>query len=103
MSFEADAIEATEDIIDALGGSITYTPTGGSAVTLNGVLDRRSFEVENDDGSSVIFSARVTVATSSLPAGYAEGDAVLADGTNFHVRTFLDEGLGATELRLQRA
>lgn len=103
MGFDALVGNATASVHALLGSTISYTKTGGSAVEIPGVLDRRPVIVDTDDGSTMTFSARVSFAESDLPSGYAEGDALTAKGRDYLVMTVEPDGDGQIDMLLRLA
>lgn len=103
MGFDALAGLATKRIHALVGTDVVYTKTGGSAVTIKGVLDRRAVDVETEDGSLRTYSARVSFAEADLPTGYAEGDALTAKGFNYLVQVIESDGEGQIDMLLKRA
>lgn len=104
MGLEAIAGRVSRRIASILGGSVTYTKTGGSAVVISGVFTREPVRYETEDGSALIYQARVDFAAEDLPTGFAVGDAVGDGAVNYvvaHVET--DGRLGGVTMFLRLA
>jgi hypothetical protein len=86
---------------DAFADTATYTPSGGSASTIYGILDDEDLELEMGDGRRVLqASAKFTCASSDV-TGVAEGDALTVGGSDYTVAYSKDDGTGVIELYLE--
>jgi len=86
-----------------LGEQVSYTPQGGSAVTINGIFDNRFIEIGKGGGMPVM-SRRPTlgIRNSDLLALPAIDDQVVVRGTTYKVIETDDGGDGSTLLILAR-
>ena len=83
------------------GQTATYTPSGGSSSTINGIFDNGdglvdlggSVGVTSDDPQ---FSCRTSDVSSA-----SEGDALVTGSVNYTVRDVIDDGTGMTILMLE--
>ena len=76
MGFREDAIDATEDILDALGDSVTYTPINGTPTTITAQVDvDGSFGFETEEGTFVSMSGQLAAKASDMPNAQ-EGDVI---------------------------
>lgn len=101
MAIEGDTERAiffsTSDFADAG----TYTPSGGSASTVNGIFDQ-DYSLA-DLGASVGIGSndpRFVCATSDVSSA-ASGDQLVVKSTTYTVRSVEDDGTGITTLVLE--
>lgn len=101
MAIEGDTERAiffsTSDFADAG----TYTPSGGSAATVNGIFDK-DFNLA-DFGASVGIATnnpRFVCATSDVSSA-ASGDQLVVRSVTYTVRSVEDDGTGITTLVLE--
>lgn len=98
------AVETADDrsyLLADFGVSATYTPVGGSASTITGIIDNAYEEV--DPGGSVSFAMtrpRFTCRTADLPS-ISEGATMVVEGLNYVVRVHMPDGTGLSELMLE--
>jgi hypothetical protein len=98
------AVETQDDrsyLLADFGVSATYTPVGGSATTITGIIDNAYEEV--DSGGSVAFAMtrpRFTCRTADL-AGISEGATMVVDGASYVIRVHMPDGTGISELMLE--
>jgi hypothetical protein len=98
------AVETPDDrsyLLADFGVSVTYTPVGGSASTLTGIIDNAYEQV--DPGGSVSFAMtrpRLTCRTADLP-NISEGATMVIDSVNYVVRVHMPDGTGFSELMLE--
>lgn len=100
------AVESADDraiffSVDDFGVAATYTPSGGGAVTVNGIFDHEYFAA--DAGGSVVVAIeqpRFLCRTADV-ASAAEGDALTVNATNYTVKVVEDDGTGITNLVLE--
>jgi len=101
MAVEGDTERAIFFSTDDFATSATYTPSGGSAATVNGVFDK---EYSLADLGGVVgvgsndprFICR-TVDVSSA----ANGDSIVVNAVTYTVRNVEDDGTGITTLVLE--
>lgn len=81
----------------------SYTPTGGSAASLTGILDKEFLEYALG-GVADISNTRITFtcAKSDVPAPQI-GDALTASETDFYVLDFVDDKNGILTFYLEEA
>ena len=100
------AVESADDraiffSVDDFGVAATYTPSGGSAATINGIFDHEYFAA--DAGGSVVVAIeqpRFLCRTADVVSA-AEGDALTVNATNYTVKVVEDDGTGITNLVLE--
>jgi hypothetical protein len=100
------AVETADDRaiffnVDDFGVAATYTPSGGSAVTVNGIFDHEYFAA--DAGGSVavaIEQPRFLCRTADVSSA-DEGDALTVNATNYTIKVVEDDGTGITNLVLE--
>jgi hypothetical protein len=86
------------------GESVTYTPTGGQAVTLTGIFDAAYQVVEFQEGAPVSTVMPVLgVRLSDFAAAPLQGDAVVIRGASYAVKDVEPDGKGGAKLKLQLA
>jgi len=83
------------------GDAATYTPSGGSAATVNGVFDK-DYSLADLGGSVAIGSndPRFVCRTSDVSSA-ASGDQLVVRSVTYTVRTVEDDGTGITTLILE--
>ena len=96
MTFREDAIQATEDIIDALGEPVGYTPKGGSLVTITAVFESEYIEQQNMAGMMP------TMAVKSSDGTFQEGDVFRVDSVNYAVVVTEPDEDGQTKCFLEK-
>jgi hypothetical protein len=100
------AVETADELaiffaVDDFGVAATYTPSGGSPVTVNGIFDNEFFEA--DAGGTVavaIQQPRFQCRTSDV-ASAAEGDAITINSVSYIIRVVQPDGTGVTTLVLE--
>lgn len=83
------------------GELVTFTPFGGSSVSITGIFDSTYEAV--DSGGSVSFAVeqpRLTVKTSDV-SGVAEGDLFTIRSSSYIARVIMADGTGITEIALE--
>ncbi len=101
MAIESASDRAVFLAVDDFGIAATYTPSGGSAVSLNGLFDSGYEEVDLPgaiDVSLALSRSRLVVRTADLPSGAADGDEVTISGSDYTVKIIASDGEGITEL-----
>ncbi len=100
MAFDDDAVSASEDIVDAVGESVVYHG-GGSPATITAIFDRDSILVEGDELEYQTFDALLTAKSSDVP-GLEEGHMFTVDGVDYECVLPQPDGLGLTNIRLNK-
>jgi hypothetical protein len=87
----------------ALGETVTYTPQGGSAVSLQGIFTA-DYYAALEGGELQVASTKPAVSfpVSSVPNA-APGDSVTAQGTDYEVAEVQPDGMGMVALILHEA
>ncbi len=83
------------------GELVTFTPAGGSSISVTGIFDKEYEAVEA--GGSVSFALeqpRLTVRTSDV-SGVSEGDAFTIRSSSYIARVIMADGTGITEIALE--
>lgn len=101
------AVETLADLavfvdVDDFGVAATYTPTGGSATTVNGIFDNDIVEV--DAGGNIPMAVRQPrfLCRTNDVSDAAEGDALVVNSTNYTIRVVDHDGTGMTNLALEK-
>lgn len=100
MAVETDVERAI--MLADFGVSVSYTPSGGSATTITGILDNQYQAIET--GGEVAFAVeqpRLAVRTSDVSSA-AEGDTVVIAGVTYNVTIVMNDGTGMTDLALEK-
>lgn len=100
------AVESADDraiffSADDFGVTATYTPSGGGALSVNGIFDNEYFET--DAGGEVAFALQQPMfhcRTADVPSA-AEGDSLTVSGVGYVVRNVRPDGTGMTMLILE--
>ncbi len=79
----------------------TYTPSGGSPASVNGIFDDEDLEVDAGDGSLVLQRSAKFTCSSGDVTGIAEGDAFTIAAVSYTVAYFKDDGTGVVEIYLE--
>lgn len=82
--------------------AVTYTPSGGSATTINVIFDNETVPV--DTGGFVPVheeQPRVTCRTQDV-LNIGEGDAFTISGVSYTVRVWTHDGVGVTTVHLEK-
>ena len=88
---------------DEFGVAATYTPSGGSTATVNGIFDNEFFEVEAGGEIAVAMEQpRFTCRTSDVSTA-AEGDSITINSIAYTVRVVQSDGTGVTVLVLEES
>jgi len=103
MAIEGATERAVFFDTDDFATASSYTPSGGSTRTVNGIFDNEFFEVDPLSGVGVVSAQpRFICTTADLPSSAAAGDAITIDGTAYTVRVIQPEGTGVTTLVLEK-
>lgn len=88
---------------DDFGKAATYTPDGGSATTVNGILDNPYLEAEAGGSVPVASRQPVFICASSTVPNAAEGDSIVIDTVSYIVRVVdVEESTDITNLILEK-
>lgn len=103
MAIETATERAVFFDTDDFATAASYTPSGGSASTVNGIFDSEFIEIDPLSGVGVVSAQpRFACAAADLPAGAAAGDAITISGTAYTVRELQADGTGVTMLVLEK-
>ena len=101
------AVESLDDLavflsVDDFGVAATYTPTGGSATTVNGIFDNDIIEV--DAGGNIPMAVRQPrfLCRTNDVSNAVEGDALVVNATNYTIRVVDHDVTGMTTLALEK-
>lgn len=101
MGIETETERAIFFDIDGFGSTATYTPSGGDAVSINGIYED-DYELLDAGGTVGFASSSPTFQCSTADvSGAAEGDALTVGGVNYIIRVVMDDGTGITMLQLE--
>lgn len=81
---------------DGFAVAATYTPDGGSASTVNGILDNTYVDALGVESSSPVFHC-----AASDVSGVAHGDALTVSGTGYTIHGVQPDGTGQVLLILE--
>ena len=100
------ALESTADLnayfdTDAHGSTVTYTPSGGSASTINGILNNEFELVDIGDVGVESNIPILTVKTSDV-SSVAQGDTFVIDSVTYKSVIIRPAGTGITEIVLEK-
>jgi hypothetical protein len=98
MSFKALADSVVGLCNSVFGDSVTYTPSGGSPVSIKGVFDNAWVEIENVQSLKPILRIKL----SDLSSSPAKGDQVTIDLIDYYVMESRVDGHGGSTLILQK-
>lgn len=101
MAVETDIERAIFVSADDFGVTATYTPSGGSPVSISGIFDSDYQEV--DAGGGVGFAVkqpRFHTPTTNV-ASAAEGDTMTISGVSYVIRVVMEDGTGMTMLAIE--
>lgn len=102
MAVESATDRAVFVDVDDFGTAATYTPSGGSAATVNGIFDNEFIEVDAGGGVGVALNQPRFHCRTADVSSAAEGDAITIGGVAHTVRIVQDDGTGMTVLILER-
>jgi len=86
---------------DSHGSSVTYTPDGGSASTINGILNNE-FELVDVGDTGVESTIPVLTVKSSDVSSIAQGDTFVIDSVTYKSVIIRPDGTGVTEIQLEK-
>ncbi len=87
---------------DDFGVAATYTPSGGSGVSINGIFDNDFIEIDAGGGVGVAMQQPRFHCRTADVSSAAEGDALVVDSVNYIIRIVQDDGTGMTMLVLEK-
>ncbi len=99
MSFKAFGKSVVGLCNSVFGESISYTPSGGSAVTIKAIFDERYIEVDG----VVCLKPTLRINLDDLVLGPGKGDTVSIATVTYRVTESQLDGFGGTTLILQKA
>jgi len=88
---------------DDFGVAATYTPSGGSPVTVNGIFDNEFFEVEAGGEVAVAMEQPRFACRTADVSSAAEGDSISINSIAYTVRVVQSDGTGVTVLVLEES
>jgi len=100
------AVETADDravffSVDDFGVAATYTPSGGSPVTVNGIFDHDYYAADAGGSVAVAIEQPRFLCRTADVASAAEGDALTVNSTNYTVKVVEADGTGVTNLVLE--
>ena len=101
MAIESDTERAVLLSTSDFAQTATYTPSGGSASTINGIFDNGDGLVDLGGRVGVTAGDPSFVCRTSDVSSAAEGDALVTGSTNYTIRDVIDDGTGMTTLVLE--
>lgn len=87
-------------LVDKFGRWFVWTPQGGAATQIKGILDHNYLDTTGGIGIQT-FHASLTVDAADVP-GIDTGDALADGGTNYIISALEPDGEGAIDLILMR-
>tara|TARA_R110000868_G_scaffold313856_3_gene574868 strand:- start:3971 stop:4273 length:303 start_codon:yes stop_codon:yes gene_type:complete len=97
------AVETDTDrsfMLADFGVTATYTPLGGSAVSIVGIKDNVYLDVNVGTAGVASSEPRFITRTSDVSSAQ-EGDAISIGGVDYIITVVMDDGTGITELALE--
>lgn len=101
MAVEGDTERAIFFSSDDFGSAATYTPSGGSASTINGIFDKDYALAAIGDGVGVGSNDPRFICRTSDVSSAANGDTIVVNSVTYTVRNVEDDGTGITTLELE--
>ena len=101
MAVETDTIRSVFFDTDDYGQEATYTPAGGSASTINGILVKEAEDIEGGGEIGVIYSVTTFTCRTADVSSAAFGDSLATGGTTYTVRKVEPDGNGITVLTIE--
>lgn len=81
----------------------TYTKQGGSPIEIVGILETPALMVQGlSEADLVTADTELHAAETDLPAGYGEGDTLVARGVTYTTKTPMPDGRGMVRIPLAR-
>jgi len=96
-------VETDEDrliLLNDFGVDVTYTPQGGSSVTIKVIFDDEFREVSGGEVDFAVHEPKFMCRTSDVPV-IAEGDSVAYNGSSYEVTVVMSDGTGMTAVMLE--
>ena len=93
MAVESAADRAIFFDVDDFGTAASYTPSGGSAATVNGIFDNDFVEVDTGGGVGIALQQPRFLCRTADVSSAAEGDALVVSAVNYTVRIVQDLSL----------
>ena len=101
MGVESDTERAVLFSTSDFGQVATYTPSGGSGSSINGIFDNGYGLVDLGGRVGVTTGDPSFVCRTSDVSSAVEGDALVMGSTNYTIRDVIDDGTGMTTLMLE--
>ncbi len=101
MAVEGDTERAIFFSSNDFGSAATYTPSGGSASTINGIFDKDYALAAIGDGVGVGSNDPRFICRTSDVSSATNGDAIVVNSVTYTVRNVEDDGTGITTLELE--
>jgi hypothetical protein len=79
----------------------TYTPQGGSASTIYGILDQDSADISGGGEIDVLYSITTFTTRTTYVSSASFGDSLSTGGSNYTVREVRPDGNGMTVLTIE--
>jgi len=101
------AVESADDRavfidVDDFGSAGTFTPSGGSASTVNGIFDNDFIEVDAGGGIGVALQQPRFHCRTADVSSAADRDAIVVGEVQYTIRILQDDGTGMTMLVLEK-
>jgi hypothetical protein len=100
VAIETDAERAIFLNTDEFAVIATYTPDGGSAVSINGIFDNAYDEIEGPHAGLETSNPAFTCLSSDVSSA-AHGDTLLVNSLTYTVAGVKPDGTGMTTLELE--
>ena len=101
MAVETDTERAIFFDADDFGVAATFTPSGGSASTVNGIFDKDYIAVDAGGSVPVALEEPKFICKTSDVSTAAEGDSLVIDAVNYTVKVVESDGQGVTTLIIE--
>ena len=86
---------------DDFGSTATFTPSGGTASSVNGIFDKEFFAADAGGTVELAFNQPRFLCRTSDVSNAAEGDALNVNSTNYIIKVVEADGTGVTNLVLE--
>lgn len=104
MGFSDLADRALQKVCTMLGDEVTYNPSVGSPVTINGVFNRQFVEIDPNTGQAIATNQpNLLVRLADLSSAPTLADTVTVNGVSYKVIDSQEDGEGGSLLLLHRA
>jgi len=87
--------------VEGFGSTATYTPSGGSPVSVNGIYEDDYEQIDAGGSIGIAGSSPSFQCSSADISGAAEGDALTVGGVDYIIRVVMEDGTGVTMLQLE--